>query len=1446
LVASALLALAAGCKVPGGAAVGDARDAAVASTTAAVSSAATAATWNNLWGSWPLVRYDHGAAYDSDRKVMVVFGGRQSSQGPYYEDTWEWDGTRGAWNERTPPASADPNNPSSPQLRAEPLMVYDTVRKKTFLYSGWQPAAAFYLQDQWEWDGAAQTWTNVIATSTAQPTARYGGAMVWDSDRKRALLFGGFCSDNSGTGARCADTWEWDGTTKTWTNRTPAAASASPSPRMYHTMVYDSARKKTLLYGGYTGTGAATTGTWVDETWEWDGTAGTWTKIVVAAGIPQYSGDVHIAFDAGRGKTVAFYYVGYVWEYDPTTPTWNKVTDTNTSTTDYPGYYYESFLYDTSRAVIIAFGGQNGYPRDLFEYDGTAMTWTNRSVPVNGPIQRQYPMIAFDSMRGKLMLFGGYSNVDSLYKQDIWQWSGTDATWTNLTNANPKPAGRYQGGLVYDSKRDQLILFGGVGSTYYNDVWTWSPTTKNWTPQTITGTQPSATYGFPMFYDSARDKVVVYINYYTVWDLDPATWTWTSRIASSSAVPTAFTQRGNFEVAFDTDRDKLLFIGGYGPASVYDADVWEWDAKTTIYTERPPAAGASAPVGRYQHGVSYDSNRKVVVQFGGYASVSGVATGAQDDSWEWDGIAGAWTDTTALGAKPLPRYNHLQVFNPQTGTTLVFGGTVPADSTYGPQEIWEYEPNSAKRPNGSGCSVAAASSCASGACVDGVCCSTASCATTCQACNVPGSLGTCAYVPAGSPDDSCAAGQACNAAHQCKAQIAATCSSYTDCASGHCSDGVCCDTDCNDTCKSCNLPGKVGACSLVPTGNEDPPTCASDTNQPRYCDATGVCNNAGKPTGTPCTTAGQCGSGNCVDGVCCSTACTQTCYQCNTTGSVGTCLPIAAGLPDHSAATTCDGAMQYCTGSGTCGANKKPNGAACTAATDCGSGFCVDSTCCNGACLGTCQACNVPGQLGACVNVPPGNQDTNATTACGGSQYCDASGTCQSGKKPNGAVCAAAADCGSNFCVDGVCCNATCADNCYACNLVGSVGTCTGVPTGTADQCASPNYCDANHTCTAGKKPNGAVCTLDTDCASSLCVDGVCCDSACSGTCRSCKVTGSVGTCTLVPSGMDPRGSCKGTLPGSDACAGTCDGAGACKFSNLGVACSTAGCAADGYIRLAGACDGAGNCYAPPDSTKNCNGFACYTDPATSMAKCRTDCTTDPECASKFYCQSGADGGTDAGGSSSCPSAFPLGHACDRNAQCLSGTCSDGVCCNINCDQCGSCNLVGSVGTCMPVPAGTDPNGDCIYSASDPSGKCGGTCDGHARCVFPAAGSTCGLCSTCDGAGKCNVKPDDDTACNTIACSGLNAASNCVHYNDIKTNRCASLGTCKPANTAATCTDVVDMCGADAGTDSGTDGGTHKGGGGGCGCEYGGAGQGGLLSVLLAAAGISVRRRRRR
>ena len=347
------------------------------------SALATPATWQNLWGSWPFPRYYHSMVYDADRKVMVLFGGQAGTNGPYYDDTWEWDGARGGWNEKTPAPNGTMTSTSSPPPRTQQMMVYDTVQKKAFMFSGWQPQATIYAPDMWEWDGT--TWKERLIAG-AQPNPRYSGTLVWDSDRNRAVLFGGFCQSSSGTAARCNDVWEWDGTgTGTWTNRTPAAGAMQPSPRMYHHAAYDAGRKKMVVFGGYTGTGAATTGTWVDETWEWDGSgagAGVWTKVTPAAGnsIAYYSSDIQLVYDAGRGVVVAYYYIGQMWEYDPVTPKWNPITTTKASTSDpdTPPYSYGQLVYDPLRAQIVVFSGYSGSTRDLWELDGTTKTWVNR------------------------------------------------------------------------------------------------------------------------------------------------------------------------------------------------------------------------------------------------------------------------------------------------------------------------------------------------------------------------------------------------------------------------------------------------------------------------------------------------------------------------------------------------------------------------------------------------------------------------------------------------------------------------------------------------------------------------------------------------------------------------------------------------------------------------------------------------------------------------------------------------------------------------------------------------------------------------------------------------------------------------------------------------------------------------------------------------------------
>ena len=56
--------------------------------------------------------------------------------------------------------------------------------------------------------------------------------------------------------------------------------------------------------------------------------------------------------------------------------------------------------------------------------------------------------------------------------------------------------------------------------------------------------------------------------------------------------------------------------------------------------------------------------------------------------------------------------------------------------------------------------------------------------------------------------------------------------------------------------------------------------------------------------GDSCTAAGVCGSGFCVDGVCCNNDCSALCHACNLTGARGTCTQFTAGSQCVSAA--CD------------------------------------------------------------------------------------------------------------------------------------------------------------------------------------------------------------------------------------------------------------------------------------------------------------------------------------------------------------------------------------------------------------------------------------------------------------------------------------------------------------------------------------------------------------
>jgi hypothetical protein len=70
------------------------------------------------------------------------------------------------------------------------------------------------------------------------------------------------------------------------------------------------------------------------------------------------------------------------------------------------------------------------------------------------------------------------------------------------------------------------------------------------------------------------------------------------------------------------------------------------------------------------------------------------------------------------------------------------------------------------------------------------------------------------------------------------------------------------------------------------------------------------------------------------------------------------------------------------------------NGDPCDGASKCESGYCVDGRCCDAACAGLCQSCNVTDSEGICSPVPA---DTDPDDECGG-LGCDGAGACAYGK----------------------------------------------------------------------------------------------------------------------------------------------------------------------------------------------------------------------------------------------------------------------------------------------------------------------------------------------------------------------------------------------------------------------------------------------------------------
>jgi hypothetical protein len=594
----------------------------------------------------------------------------------------------------------------------------------------------------------------------------------------------------------------------------------------------------------------------------------------------------------------------------------------------------------------------------------------------------------------------------------------------------------------------------------------------------------------------------------------------------------------------------------------------------------------------------------------------------------------------------------------------------------------------------------------------------------------------------------CASGQQCVNASCGKKMKGANCTKGADCASGFCADGVCCNVACGGACVSCALPDRKGTCWPIDHGVADPRGQCVDQGA-SSCGATGTCD----------------GFGGCekyaAETICLAASCTGT--RRNTPGTcdgLGTCRPqgvqncgpflCQGGACTQSCVTDIDCESGHACVNGTCG--KKNLGVTCAADGECLSGTCVEGVCCDGKCDGACKSCALASTMGHCTPLAAGAVDSKGVcadqgaTTCGTNGRCDGSGGCQ--KYKPGTVCAPES-CSGNVYTPPSTCSATgqcappdslpCAP--YTCNGNTCFNACA-----TDNNCVSPNVCNGN---SCGKKMRGASCSNASECQSTFCAQGVCCDTACAGACTSCALTGSLGTCTNVPNNApDPADLCADQGPASCGTNGKCQ-AGVCQKYAQGTACAASTCPASTTTFTPGStCDGRGACVTP--NASSCFPFEC------GAGVCKNACTTDADCATPAVCIAGSCG------------LKGLGKTCADGSECLSTFCAQGVCCDSACGAtCTSCVLSGSLGRCANVADGnSDPRGRCVDQGASSCGN-DGACDGKGACRVYAAGTACAAAScpassstltqvrTCDGAGTC--KPATTLSCAPYLCNGISA-----------------------------------------------------------------------------------------
>ncbi len=257
-----------------------------------------------------------------------------------------------------------------------------------------------------------------------------------------------------------------------------------------------------------------------------------------------------MAYDAKSGTTLLFggysgggKVLGDTWQWDG--KDWKQFKPTVSPS----ARVGSAMAYDSARGKIVLFGGRGktGLLQDTWEWDGKA--WTQRH-PKLSPSKTSAHAMTYDPLRKKMFLLDAQS-------RGTWAWDGTN--WKQLKSIAPPP--QIIGSLVFDATRNTILFFPFFGAAS-PQIWEWDG--KTW-KQLKTLTSPTRMDWFRVVYNDHRKRTHLWgrvsrSTRFESWEWDGQDWT----LTKPQYVPTS--RWGTFQdygaMVFDLQRARIVLFGG--------------------------------------------------------------------------------------------------------------------------------------------------------------------------------------------------------------------------------------------------------------------------------------------------------------------------------------------------------------------------------------------------------------------------------------------------------------------------------------------------------------------------------------------------------------------------------------------------------------------------------------------------------------------------------------------------------------------------------------------------------------------------------------------------------------------------------------------------------------------------------------------------------------------